>query len=79
MVVVDKANEAVGGKAKAKEEAKKDIDSYRPGFSLLFLTFIKILRTIFGLSVGEELYCFLVRFLIFSLFHDFRILSVFIF
>lgn len=39
MVVVDKANEVVGGKAKAKEEAKKDIDSYRPGFSFTFSHF----------------------------------------
>lgn len=79
MVVVDKTNEAVGGKANSKEEVEEDIDSYRPWCSFLFLTFIKTLRTMFGLCVGEELYCFLVRFIIFSLFHDFRILSIFIF
>lgn len=58
MVVVDEADKAVGVKAKAKNKSEADIVSYRPGFSFLFLTFIKKLRTMFGLSVGEKLYCF---------------------
>lgn len=32
--------------------------AYRPGSTVSFLPFIEILGTMFGLSVGEEPYCF---------------------
>lgn len=43
-------------------EAEADTKSSK--FFLPFLTFIKTLRIMFGSSVGEEVYCFLVRFII---------------